>query len=176
MKMKKKLTKKLNILNRNTYINFYSNYNIYNYLNNHNLKLFFYFLQKKKYYFKTNKNLNNQLTKNISNQTFSLFNFLNYNLNTIYIESNKDKFFLAKQFDKKISFLKNKLILKNNYQNNNQIIFSKHNFFLNNQNLQLKNLVSFWYKELFTLIFLVNVLKIFELYKVIVNLLFLRHI
>ena len=44
--MKKKFLKNQPILNRNIYINFYSNYLIYNYLNNYNLK-FFFFAEKK---------------------------------------------------------------------------------------------------------------------------------
>ena len=43
MKMRKKYIKKLVTLNQNIHINSYANYTIYNYLNNCNLKLFFYF-------------------------------------------------------------------------------------------------------------------------------------
>lgn len=175
--MRKKLIKKLNILNRNTYINFYSNYNIYTYLNNHNLKLFFYFLNKKKYYFKNANTLKSNVSNNVKLNYFVFNTNLNYSLNDMYISNYKDKFFNNEIRKKKITHLNNKLNLENsNVFNKNTLYINKDKLLLNTNNINLSANINVFYKELFVLIFLINIVKIFELYKVMLNLIYITNV
>lgn len=160
--MRKKLQKKLNILNRNIHIKNYSNYLIYSYLNNYNLKLFFYYLNKKNYYIKNLKNFNSQIklcsfnNLKLKNNTYLNYNFKSYN-------NLKNKFFTSSQMTQ--SYMVNintSISLNSEYFLNNGYIIDSNDF---NQNLTINI-----YKELVTLNFIISLSKIWELYKIIIML------
>lgn len=174
--MKKKYLKNLNILNRNMYINFYSNYMIYNYLNNCNLKFFFYFLLKKKYYLKNKKKI---LIFNKSNIYYKYINinkqlfFNNINISLINL---KNKFFYEIKPQTSYNFINNKLLFFNNKNNNNlnsNIILNKTINYINLNNKININL-DLLYKEIFFILFLLNLIKIFEFYKLLINLIYIN--
>lgn len=167
MKTKKKLIKKLNFLNRNTHINYYDNYLIYSYLNNYNLKLYFYYLIKKKQ------------IKKISNYYNKFYTYLNSRylvlINNFYIEKNfnflfnyKNKYFFN-NFSQNNKFIySNKLKLsssKNNYKYNT----NKFNFYI--YKIVNKNYfnIYFIYNTLFILFYLLNLIKIYDFYKSFIN-------
>ncbi len=175
MKMKKKLIKNLNISNRNLYINFYSNYMIYNYLNNYNLKFFFLYISNKKYYLKNKKKILFFNKINIYNKYINLnkvFYFKNSNLPIVNL---KNKFFNNFNNTNGFSFIQKKLLCftdLNSNSNNTYFTDKKINYInLNNKNLLSNDLI---YKELFFIIFLVNIIKLFEFYKIILNLVYLN--
>jgi hypothetical protein len=178
--MRKKFLKNQPILNRNIYINFYSNYLIYNYLNNYNLKFFFYFLSKKRYYLKNKKKITYLNSLNIRNKCIVLnkqFKFSNTRINKI---TTKDKFFQSvKASSINYSFINNQLpTLKNTTQNvnTNAYISNKSlNYIVlsNNLNNQLCKLTLI-YKEVMCILFILNLIKIFEIYKTIINLIYLN--
>lgn len=181
MKTRKKFSKNQAILNRNIYINFYSNYLIYSYLNNYNLKFFFYFLLKKKYYLRNKKKIICLTTLDVRNKYTLLnnqFKFLNTNLAKI---STKDKFFQTPQtaktnysfVNKQISLLSNSV---NNKSSNSSIFMVSKNFNyigLNNNSTQIYRLMLI-YKEVLAILFILNLVKLFEVYKVILNLVYLN--
>ena len=160
MKMKKKYIKKLDILTRPTHIKNYRNYLIYNYLNNYNLKFFIYFFKNKNYFFK-NKNYFLLLQKQNLSLKFSLYNQLYFSKSKFYILNGKDKFYSSSEktikqyyFNNKIELFKNKDILnKNTLHLTNK---SNTNYIDINNIISIINLNEF-YKELFIIIFLLNI-------------------
>ena len=179
--MKKKFLKNQTTLNRNIYINFYSNYLIYNYLNNYNLKFFFFFILKKKYYLKNKKKviyLNISDVRNKHTVLNKQFKFLNTNFNRI---STKDKFFQSvKPSNVNYSFISKQVsLLSNNTKNKNS-----NGIFINNKNLNYIDLngnvnsqvgkLTLIYKEVVSILFILNLIKLFEVYKTILNLIYLN--
>ena len=168
MKMKKKLTKKLNILNRNIHINYYNNYLIYSYLNNYNLKLYFYYLKKKC----NNLNTIYNITK--------LYKFLNYKyfflLNNLYIKKNfsfffnlKNKYFFNKQNEKYITIFNNKLLISTNQSDYYFYLLNENKYFCKLEPLESNNKL-FNFLGLIWVIFFLNMIKIYDNYKNIINL------
>lgn len=183
MKMKKKLIKKQNILNRNIYINYYSSFIIYNYLNNYNLKFFFYFLKKKKYYF------NNKIKFKLNIQKLQKFNSLtnkvliNFKKSDYYLNKSKDKFFNQIKLQYNLFFNNNKFTFINksvdlNNNNNTNILYNINNCkILVLNNIKYKNNLlnyyfnrNFIYKELLIVSYLLTLLKLLEIYKILINL------
>jgi len=164
--MKKKLLKKINILNQNIYIKNYSNYLIYNYLNNLNLKLFFYYFKNKKYYFKNIKNIKFNLNKNIWLKKKILNQCIYIKNNTFYNNSNFNKFYNNKN---KFNYLIYKNKLTNSNIKTNQIIYNSNiNYYINSNNnmISINNWIYNIYIELFSILFIVNMVKVLELYKI----------
>ena len=179
MKMKKKYIKNLNILNRNIYINFYSNYMIYNYLNNYNLKFFFYYLIKKTYYLKNKKKILVFNKVNAYNKSIILNNSLYFKNVNFKLTNFKDKFFnnANSKFVKVYSFINKKILYFNSNSLTNKtdstLILSNNYKFINLNNKTIVNL-NLLYKEIFFIIFILNLLKLFEFYKLILNLTYLN--
>lgn len=172
MKMRKKYINKASILNQNIYINFYSNYIIYNYLNNYNLKYFFYFVNSKKYYFKNKKNIQIVNKENLNLKLILLKSQLNFNKSNFYSNNYKNKFFILNENKVKYLYLQNKIELNNIGEKNMYISKDKKYIDINN-NIALINL-DILYKEFFIILFLINILKIFEFYKSFINILYLN--
>ena len=169
--MKKKLIKKVNILNQTTHINFYSNFILYNYLNNYNLKYYFLFNSKRKNYKRIITKFRNLVTKNIDN-TLNLKMRFNLGKSNIYLNNQKDKF-----------FKNNEALLNKNlsYQEGNYHYSDIHNkvdnFIINKKGKYLLNDLSVFNtiilaKELMAIIFILNLSKLFEMYKIIILLTF----
>lgn len=160
--MRKKLQKKLNILNRNIHIKNYSNYLIYSYLNNYNLKLFFYYLNKKSYYIKNLKNFNYQIKQyNLCNLKLKNNTYLNYNFKSY--NNLKNKFFTSNQITQ------NQMININTSVTNNSEYFLNNSYIVETANLNKILLIDF-YKELVVLNFMLSLTKIWELYKIVIML------
>jgi hypothetical protein len=152
---------------------------IYNYLNNYNLKFFFYYLIKKTYYLKNKKKIlvfnkiNSYNKSMILNNTFY---FKNTNFKNINF---KDKFFinLNNKFAKIYTFINKKILYYNInnpiVQTNSTLILSNNYKFINLNNKAIINL-NLLYKEIFFIIFILNLLKVFEFYKLILNLTYLN--
>lgn len=172
--MKKKLIKNLSTLNRNISINFYSNYMIYNYLNNYALKFYFYFLLKKKYYLKNKKKiLFYNKSSSYSNCTSLAKELFFFNANKA--QSNfKNKFFNNNTKLNPLSFLNNKFLLnkdKIGKSNNSVILTNTFNYVsLHNKDYLIL------YKELFYIIFIISLIKLIENYKTLVNLIYFLQI
>lgn len=178
MKMKRRYIKKLDILNRPIHIKNYRNYLIYNYLNNYNLKFFIYFIKNKNYLFK-NKNYLLLLQKQNLILKFALYNQLYFIKSKFYTLNGKDKFYSSNEkktikqyyFNNKIELSKNKDIL-----NKNTLYLTNIN---NTIHIDINNVISVinlneFYKELFIILFLLNILKIFEFYKSLMNLVYIK--
>lgn len=170
MKMKKRSIKKVNILNRTIHINFYSNYILYNYLNNYNLKYYFLFNSKRKNYSKLVNNFKLIFTKN-SNLNLNLKAGFNLVKSNMYINNQKDKFFKIVPKDSNYYYFKNYKFTQIQGKGGNFVISPNNNTLIN-------NLVAFdsviLYKELVTVIFLLNLSKIFEIYKIMILLIFFQ--
>lgn len=163
--MRKKLQKKLNILNRNIHIKNYSNYLIYSYLNNYNLKLFFYYLNKKNYYIKNLKKFNSQISlSNLSNLNLKNNNYLDYSFKSY--NNLKNKFFSSNQP------IKNQMIDINTSITNTSEYFLNSNYIVDSNDLN-KILSINIYKELIVLNFILSLTKIWEFYKIIIILFYI---
>lgn len=162
--MKKKLIKKVNILNRTTHINFYSNYILYNYLNNYNLKYYFLFNTKRRNYSKFVSKFKLIFSKNINNNLNIKSNF-NLSKSDMYINNQKDKFFKPiNQISSNYYYYKNYKYSQTNTQSGNFLITKNSDFLIND--LSIFNTLIL-YKELMTVTFLLNLSKIFEIYKIL---------
>ena len=160
MKMKKKFQKKSIILNRNIHIKNYNNYLIYSYLNNYNLKLFFFFLQKKKNYI---KNLNFWKSLLLKSNYTNFSKITNHKLNKNLISTFKNKFF------DNLYYLEN----KNKQVNENSNLINYNNYLCNN--VELNNFLNNdFLKDIILLNFIQNLLKTYEIYKVITLLLYIK--
>lgn len=162
--MKRKSIKKVNILNRTIHINFYSNYILYNYLNNYNLKYYFLFNSKRKNYSKLVNNFKLIFTKNssLSLNLKSNFNLIKSNM---YINNQRDKFFKILPKDSNYYYFKNYKFTQIQEEKGNFIITPNNNILINN--LIVYDSITL-YKELMTVIFLLNLSKIFEIYKIVI--------
>ena len=152
---------------------------IYNYLNNYNLKFFFFYLAKKTYYLKNKKKILIFNKLNTYTKSIALNNSLNFN-NTDFKQLNfKDKFFTGtnSKFSKVYSFINKKILFFNskdiiNKTDSTLILSNNYKFIkLNNKNIVDLNLL---YKEIFFVIFVLNLLKLFEFYKLVLNLTYLN--
>lgn len=170
MKMKKKLIKKVNILNRTIHINFYSNYILYNYLNNYNLKYYFLFNSRRKNYFKLVNNFKLIFTKN-SNLNLNLKTNFNLVKSNMYINNGRDKFFKTLPQDSNHYYFKNYKFTQTQKEKGNFIILLNNNILINNSILYNSIIL---YKELMVAIFLLNLSKIFEIYKIVILLTFFK--
>lgn len=180
MKMKKKSIKSLNILNRNIYINFYSNYMIYNYLNNYNLKFFFYYLMKKSYYLKNKKKILVFNKLSIYKKSITLNNSFYFKNTNFKLTNFKDKFFNANfnKFTKVYNFINKKILYFNtnnslSNKSNSSLIISQNHRFINLDNKVIID-INLLYKEIFFIIFILNLLKLFEFYKLLISLTYLN--
>lgn len=169
--MKKKLIKKLNFSNRNIHIKYYNNYLIYSYLNNYNLKLFFYYLSKKR------------KLKNINKYCIRFYKYLNLRYLTLF-----NNLYIEKNFNFLFNY-KNKYFMNtNNIQNNNFIlnnklkIISEKTFYrcLNSNynsyvykiiNINYLNIFNV-YNTLFFIFYFMNLIKIYEFYKNFINIIY----
>jgi len=167
--MKKKLIKKVNILNQTTHINYYNNYILYNYLNNYNLKYYYLYAIKRNNYNKYLINSKKFLKFNLNN-ALAVHSRFNLSKSTMYLKNQKDKFF-------KSDLKKNAYYLKN-YQYE-KIQSNQYNFNVSKTSKQLItdlnifNLVTL-YKELIIIAFILNLSKIYEYYKILVLLVVIR--
>jgi len=169
--MRKKLLKKINTLNQNIYIKNYSNFLIYNYLNNLNLKLFFYFFKNKKYFFKNIKNIKLSLASNLNFKKNNLKQIISVESNSFYNNSNFNKFY---NNENKVNYcVYNNNLVNTNIKNSNFIYNSNVKYYSINKNFNKNNFLYIVYKELFSLLFLLNLIKIFEFYKNCINLIYL---
>jgi hypothetical protein len=167
--MRKKLIKKVNILNRTTHINYYSNYILYNYLNNYNLKYYFLFNLKRKNYSRYINKFKLLLSKNVGNSILLKRNF-NLIKSNMYINNQKDKFFkLSEINNNQHYYYKNYNYSKSTSINNNFLVNSEGNYLINN--LSVYNTIIL-YKELLVVVFILNLSKIFEVYKILTLLVF----
>lgn len=152
---------------------------IYNYLNNYNLKFFFYYLIKKTYYLKNKKKILIFNKINTYNKNLVLNNIFYFKNTSFKVVNFKDKFFNIsnKKFIKTYSFINKKLLCFNNINtidkiNSSLVLSNNYKFInLNNKNMLSLNLL---YKEIFFLIFMLNLLKLFEFYKLLINLTYLN--
>lgn len=166
--MKKKYLKKLNFLNRNISIKNYNNYLIYSYLNNYSLKLFFFF--EKKNFSRLNKKLIKNLNSNIKDN-FILKNSL------LFLEKKnqnsynwKNKFFYKNNINKLTVAANTKLITKPSEKMAIGGLIK--NYIYSFKTLETNLNV---FKELILFSFILNLLKVYEYYKVTIILNFLNN-
>jgi len=168
--MKKNITKKINTLNRNIHINGYRNYLIYSYLNNYNLKLFFLTISKKRTYCKNIKLVIN---------TFRKLKLVSLNFKgNMYIEKNFDiynslenKFFSLKANNRCNQSVNIKFKMSNAKESKNVSLINN-NFFIYDK-LSLINTIN-TYKEISIFVFLINLSKQYEYYKILTLLFFVN--
>lgn len=149
---------------------------IYNYLNNYNLKFFFYFLLKKKYYLRNKKKILIFNKSNVYNKYKTINKQLFFNNVNIPLVNLKNKFFYEIKPQTNYNFINNKLLLFNNKNNNSlnsNVILDKTTNYVNLNNKVNINL-DLLYKEVFFILFLLNLIKIFEFYKLLINLLYIN--
>ncbi len=166
--MKKKYLRKLNFLNRNISIKNYNNYLIYSYLNNYSLKLFFFF--EKKNFSQLNKklikNFDNNIKKNFISKNNKLFlekkNYNSYNW--------KNKFFYRNRITSLTVNATTKLILKPDEEMTIGGLTKNYIY-----SLKILETSITLFKELILFSFILNLLKIYEYYKIAIILNFLNN-
>lgn len=151
---------------------------IYNYLNNYNLKFFFYYLIKKTYYLKNKKKILVFNKINTYNKSIILNNSLYFKNTHFKLTNFKDKFFNTNNiFTKTYSFINKKILYFNSNSSINKtdstLVLSNNYKFINLNNKTIIDL-NLLYKEVFFIIFILNLLKLFEFYKLILNLTYLN--
>jgi len=173
------LIKKLNTSNRNIHINRYRSYLIYSYLNNYNLKLFFFFLSKKYAYCKNIKLVVNSFRKlKLVSLGFKNNLFVEKNLNVH--NSLKDKYFTPKPNEPKNSINQdigtnqgiNIMFRISNNKALSNTLYKKKSFLIN-KSLNSLSLISI-YKEITIFIFILGLIKQYEYYKILTLLFFIN--
>nr|YP_009512647.1 hypothetical protein [Uronema marinum]AXJ93339.1 hypothetical protein [Uronema marinum] len=139
---------------------------IYSYLNNYNLKLFFYYLNKKNYYIKNIKKINFSIKSfnklNLINNT----NYLDYSFKSY--DSLKNKFFLNTSSNKTSIFNINTTV------SNDSDFLLNGNYVINSSAINSLSSVNF-YKELIIFNFILTFIKIWEFYKIILMVWYLNN-
>lgn len=172
MKRKINYLKKINSLNRSTYISHYLNYNIYTNLNNYHLKLYRLNSNIRINYLKRKKFLKYFFTINMFQINILLLKGNNLIPSNVYLRNINNKFFNIPIVNtgRKYLFYSNWTELNPRIESKNQLKLIKHNKFLYITSWFNTLEVSIIYTEVLNTLFLISVLKVLSLYRLLINL------
>jgi hypothetical protein len=133
---------------------------------------------KKNYYLKNKKKILVFNKSNIYKKSIILNNNLYFRNTNLKLINFKDKFFNTNfnKFDKVYSFINKKILYFNSNSINksdSSVILNKNINFINLNNKAIID-INLLYKEIFFIIFVLNLLKLLEFYRLLINLTYLN--